>query len=493
MKQYALISILLLILSMFSCTSEVDTETITKEEGSNVNTSDLDLSNQALITDFKITATNSKGVKIEASSISIDQDTKTIQVVFPFNTILKDLLPIITVSKNATIIGNDKPLDFSNEVTYIISAENKDKIRYSVITILTRPTNKEVLIEMFNNTPEADKPNWDLSATDINTWSGVTAVDEIVTRLSTPKLSISGEIKYLDQINDLSINDFHSELPSDIKELKNLEALSITLNPEKESNIPNFIGDLKNLKKLVINPIIGVPSNKTNTIGFPESLKQLEKLEILNIYSAKLQAFPKEITELKSLKKLEIIYSQISQTLIPKEFNQLTDLESILIVGTGVEFTSSLENLVNLKSISLPSHTSKNTGINEFILTAKNLEILSYSGSITLSTIPKGINQLKKLKSLDLTATQVTSTPAELLQILTLETLSFQGSKLETLPEGLGLLKNLKTVNITGTPITRISQSLCDLEKEGKKVVIKDFECPPIKLPPIDPIVTPIK
>jgi len=393
MKKYPFTLILVLILSIFSCTSEIDTEAIVKDEKTSNDNPKLDLSEQAIITDFKLIAKDTEGNPVEATSVTIDQENKTITVNFPFDTQLNNLVPIISVSEKAVVIEGDKARDFNNEVVYLVKAENKDSVRYRVITSKAKPTEREALIAFYNSISEGERPKWDLNS-DISTWPWVTVVDG--------------------------------------------------------------------------------------------------KVEVLSLSGVTLSYIPKEIALLTNLKRFETLFSTFKSLKLPPEFNKLTKLESIFTENEVFEFTSSLENMVNLKTI---SYSGLSSTYNPFVFTAKNLEVLVYPTSASI--IPKEIANLEKLKQftvnggnftslpnelfqlqsieiLGLGGSQLTSIPDELFQLENLETVGLFNTKITNLPIGFASLKNLKSVDIRRAPIKSIAQSLCDLTNNGKSVVVKD-------------------
>jgi len=153
------------------------------------------LSSEALITEFILTAPlNTKPVNtkpISPISNEINQDTKIITIVFPSNTRINSLTPTIKISEKATISDADMPKDFTKTVTYTVTAEDGTIEKYTINVTIAGPTDREVLIKIYNNTPEADRPDWDLNAADINTWDGVTVINERVSSLQFESLVIT--------------------------------------------------------------------------------------------------------------------------------------------------------------------------------------------------------------------------------------------------------------------------------------------------------------
>ncbi len=77
-----------------------------------------------------------------------------------------------------------------------------------------------------------------------------------------------------------------------------------------------------------------------------------------------------------------------------------------------------------------------------------------------LSSIPAEINQLKNLKTLDVSGTKLTSLPDELLECSKLEKITANASKIKELPKLIGNLKELKEINFGFNDISEIPASI---------------------------------
>jgi hypothetical protein len=75
------------------------------------------------------------------------------------------------------------------------------------------------------------------------------------------------------------------------------------------------------------------------------------------------------------------------------------------------------------------------------------------------------LEELKTLKYLYLSNTQLTSLPESIGELKSLETLSLYNTKLTSLPENIGELRNLKILSLDNTQLTSLPESFCELKK----------------------------
>lgn len=71
----------------------------------------------------------------------ITENAKTIVAVVPYGTDVTALVPAITISDKATILpASGVPQDFTNPVTYTVTAEDDSKVNYTVTVTMVEPT-----------------------------------------------------------------------------------------------------------------------------------------------------------------------------------------------------------------------------------------------------------------------------------------------------------------------------------------------------------------
>lgn len=168
--------------------------------------------------------------------------------------------------------------------------------------------------------------------------------------------SISQEIGSLTQLRvlDLSFNKELTDLPSSFSMLKKLEELDLTLNAFDEI-LPGEVYGLTSLKELTF---------QKQKFGYEEDFQKqplgdgfcaLTNLEELIIKANELTSLPSCFGNLKQLKRLTLSFSPTSPE-FPKEITQLTNLERLEFTSRGYVISvlpPDMYNLTKLKSLKL--------------------------------------------------------------------------------------------------------------------------------------------
>ncbi|MCU7616780.1 leucine-rich repeat domain-containing protein [Chryseobacterium sp. PBS4-4] len=151
-------------------------------------------------------------------------------------------------------------------------------------------------------------------------------------------------------------------IPSTIKNLENLETLSLSSN--LMSALPEEVGFLKNLNDGWFS------SNVLETL--PNGFSKLQKLKTLHLDSNSFKVFPNALYKVASLKRLDIYKNQINT--IPAGIGGMTGLTGLFIDKNQLtnECLSEIYNLENLE-----------------VLDIRNNKITSF---------PPGLEKMKKLK-----------------------------------------------------------------------------------------------
>jgi len=80
-----------------------------------------------------------------------------------------------------------------------------------------------------------------------------------------------------------------------------------------------------------------------------------------------------------------------------------------------------------------------------------------------LTILPKSIEQLKYLHSLDLRSNQLTDLPESLGKLEYLDEFSLQDNALKSLPESIGKLTNLRVLNLENNNLTSLPDTICNI------------------------------
>ena len=81
-----------------------------------------------------------------------ESDGKTLVAVVPSGTDVTSLVPVILISEKATINpGSGVPMDFTNPVSYVVTAEDGSQAEYSVVVIVKAESGKKILSFRFED------------------------------------------------------------------------------------------------------------------------------------------------------------------------------------------------------------------------------------------------------------------------------------------------------------------------------------------------------
>ncbi|MBD3194893.1 MAG: hypothetical protein GF317_07560 [Candidatus Lokiarchaeota archaeon] len=249
-----------------------------------------------------------------------------------------------------------------------------------------------------------------------------------------------GEVVKL-KINASGLGHFIYDFPFSITQLKSLEHLVVM--DLKNKNIPKEITNLKKLKKL---ELYGNPK----MISFPICIIEIETIKELVISGVAIRNYPKTFKNFTSLEKLEIKYSDY--------------------IFLPLKFPRQLTKLKNLKNLKLRSYLETRRYEDEsFFLTnyfgnLNSLEILNLWDD-RIRSLPESFGNLESLKNLSIVSNQLQQLPNSFGKLNNLRFLSIRSDNLESLPESFGNLKNLRTLKLKIKIFKNIPKSIGNLEK----------------------------
>lgn len=377
------------------------------------------LSNSKQITSFQFEASRNIALDIDVVAV-IDQNNKTIIATVPFNTDVTALKATMIHSVEASVTPSHKlGQDFSNPITYIVTAQDETKQAYEVLVKIEEPsTEREYLIAFYNANPD-NTLNWNVKDENMNSWEGVSLDNGSVVGLSLIDKNIS-------------------TIPSSFGNL--IKLTTINLNNNNIVDIPVEIGNLTQLTILNL--------SENNLINIPKEIGDLVNLNALNLYNNKLTSIPKELGKLTNLFNLYLKNNLL--TSIPRELGNLTTL-SILNLNNNdlINIPEEIGNLTNLKDLSLGYNTD-------------------------LIGIPEEIGNLTELTKMNLYGSNLSSLPTEIGNLINLTSLSLGSNNLTSIPAEIGNLTKLGYLDLSDNNLTEIPKEVCDLETNYGTTIPKD-------------------
>jgi Leucine-rich repeat (LRR) protein len=299
--------------------------------------------------------------------------------------------------------------------------------------------------------------------------------------------SIPDDIGSLPNLKTLHIFATECTLPVQLRNLKNLESLSVS-GIHLTTDFPKSLAGLTQLKKMRISECMGVrieqlPVALPNVeeldvnnckellnVNFLQSFPGLKKLTLFN--NTYLSAFPQQFSHLTALQELWI-KAEVNVSQIPSFVCALTSLQSLHIYSSRYErdatFTiaSEIGQLKNLKELTI-EHSGATTRLPYTIGDLSELEQLRLD--IQLSHLPESIGRLRKLKRLDVRG-RLVSLPEQIGEMDALELLLLRYNRLTHIPAQIGQLKNLKQVELCGNPIQSLPEEIGACEN------LEDLSC----------------
>jgi Leucine-rich repeat (LRR) protein len=224
----------------------------------------------------------------------------------------------------------------------------------------------------------------------------------------------------LSQLKNLQALSFSLEeikyLPTDISQLTNLKWLY--LNIDKLGYLPAEFGRLSNLKQLIL-------ENMYDLKDLPAEFSQLSSLEEIKLLHCGFMAVPKPIFELTNLKKLKFTVKSGIHCVVYPKIAYLHQFQELEIVGTFAHYLPDeiveLSPLDKLKINCLYLEKSP-----ESIGKLQNLkELRCYGSDNNITSIPDSLSQLTSLQLFNLASLGTGHIPEVLFKMPFLQTLLF--------------------------------------------------------------------
>ncbi|BFP43444.1 hypothetical protein FGF1_42890 [Flavobacteriaceae bacterium GF1] len=492
----------LLLFNMVSCTN--DDQTDPSKENKILTFSFLSKDNDELSNDINGT---------------IDEDNKTVVVELFDKIDIAELKPTITISENATISPDDQvATDYSNPITYKVTAEDGSDQDYEVTVSLPKSSEKQLLTFVFLAS-ENNGLSTDIVAVIDEKNKTVTAEVPFNVSLDAlvPTLEISGDAEVNPQ--DKVAADFNNDMVYEVKaEDGSSEAYVVTitnalvtdrdvliawynLNPgntldwDFSKEINDWQGITATDDRVVqiniqdkgltsITPLIEYLTelNSLRLVGhgissLPIQMGSLQKLRVLDLTHNSLENLPAEIGNLTSLQSLVLHNNEIN--VLPPEIGNLKSLIQLDLTFNNLNSLPSrvgeLENLQSLSVYGSRQLASIPTQIGD-LTQLINLNL----GWCNLSNIPSSLGNLTNLIDLRIDENRLQEIPQEIGNLVRLRTLQLQKNRLAQLPSEMGMLDGLLVLYIQENQITELPQELCELIDRNNISLDKDVmaSCP---------------
>ena len=293
--------------------------------------------------------------------------------------------------------------------------------------------------------------------------------------LSNQLTTIPKEIELMQNLKtlDISFNKFR-ELPVVLKNLKNLQKLSLECNSPSEELFDQFY----------VFPVEESEKIQQDITGF-ENVNQISEL-ILD--GTKITNLPNSFSLLTNLKKLSLNYCGIKNIntmcdliylqevhlknngilKIPSVISKLKDLEHLEITVYNTKEKESIIpetfcNLPKLRNLIFTNSIALHNQLPECLPNLANLEILELLNSNLL--LPSSIGKLTKLKQLKLEENPLTNLPTDIGNCICLEKLEVTKTPIQYLPDSITILKDLTYLDLSHNNIKQLHEEIGQLEK----------------------------
>ncbi|KAJ1967945.1 cysteinyl-tRNA synthetase [Dispira parvispora] len=242
---------------------------------------------------------------------------------------------------------------------------------------------------------------------------------------------------------DLSGNELRNLNNAHLEDLRNLQDLLVR-NNRLESLAPEFT-QFRNLRRLTL--------SNNNFNDFPTAVCEIRTLVELDLSFNFIAHIPDSIGQLTKLKILSLLCNRLTGAL-PQTFQNLTQLGSLDLRRNTIQDVSVLSQLPHLRKL-FCDHNSLSTLHGDF-QALKDLSLgKSYLTSFSLRDAAHSLTHLK------LSHCQLSELPAELFTYLpALERVEIDNNHLTTLPRSVGQLQRLRYLSSTNNKLKTLPTDL---------------------------------
>lgn len=427
---------------------------------------------------------------------SVEQGGKTASVNFPIGTSVSALIPTIQISNMATYSPKGVQ-DFSNGVTYTITAENGTTNNYVVNVAVSQSSERLMVSFVFLKTDNGIDNNIVGSVDNENKEVLVITKADTDVLVLLPQLEVSEGASYAPQgVQDFSepvnytitaADGTASNFTVTIKTERDLLIAIAEANPNNTLNWSFGESDLDDWHAVRLNEhgyVTELDFDNENLSVLPDEIGYFRKLQRLDLEDNNLTELPKNMGLLTNLIELFLSGNKLKE--LPSEFAQLESLNVLWLTENMLEeFPEEVFQLTNLIELdlsqnllkSLPSGFSQMTALNELVLDENqfeefpeeifqltNLTDLRYRRN-QLKELPNGIANLEKLQNLNLHDNLLSSLPDEVQFLNRLSTIYLSRNQFEEIPEVLLVLTSFVLINLNDNMVKKINIEITALNR----------------------------
>lgn len=381
---------------------------------------------------------------------------------------LTALLPSIKIAPKSSISPTGVQ-DFTNPVTYTVTAEDGSKNTYIVTLSITDSKSGDNQIIGFKFlVSENSVLASDLDATIDESGKTINATVPYGTNITAllPKI----EIPQNAMVDPSGPQDFTAPI-------------TYTITAEDGTSTSYDITITANLTQKDILTLI-YNSNPGNTLSWDLNEPDVSKWNnvhtdtngnIVELYIAanNLTSIPPEIGKLTALQNLSMTFNNLIE--VPQELGQLTNLKRLSIANNKLtSIPPEIGKLHNLEELNLWENNLVSLPLEIYGLSnLKNLALMNNY----FESIPTEIAQLNNLQSLNMDNNTLTSIPKEIGQLYNLITLSMADNNLTVVPSEIGQLSKLQYLYLYNNDLTTLPKAICDLPLSVEIQVDEDVTC----------------
>lgn len=297
------------------------------------------------------------------------------------------------------------------------------------------------------------------------------------------KLRLPASLSGLTSLKALNVSNFTFK-GTDFKGLSdslyNLSLINCTLSEPNE--LLTALNRCKRLESFRLENSLLPPFSSTPTLELPN----LKELFLSELYEDSLRRKPiAEVPDFSASTQLKVLHlGRVLGESLPKGIEQLTELETLYLVGNRLIQLPDLGRMTKLrfltvnnnelkelpddirKALNLKTLNAANNQLSELpsgLFNAEALEFIILANN-QLKKIPGDFSKLKKLRDMNVSGNQLTELPKNIGSCGSLQNLHLSNNELTALPNSIGQLKKLKSLDVSHNPLTQLPENLSDCD-----------------------------